>query len=267
MHADSEPGPRRARRLEGKIAQVTGAARGIGAASARRFVAEGARVLLTDADADAVRQAASALSPSGADAIATALDVTSEAAWERAVGTVRGAFGRLDVLVNSAGITLVKTIEETTLEEWRRVLDVNLTGTFLGTKAAIAAMKETGGGSIVNLSSVEGLVGNPHLPAYTASKAGVRLLSKSAALQCARAGYRIRVNSVHPGYIATPMTTDAISLAPNPSALEDRITRAHPLGRLGTADEVASGIVFLASDEASFITGTELVIDGGYSAQ
>ncbi len=255
-----------AARFRGKVALVTGAASGIGLATARMFHGEGARVVLTDLRGPAAQAAAAELSRSGDAAEGLRHDVVSEDDWRAAIRRALELFGRVDVVVNSAGVTLVKSIEETTLEEWRRVLEINLTGTFLGTKFAIEAMR-TGGGAIVNLSSVEGLVGNASLAAYTASKAGVRLLSKSAALHCAASGYGIRVNSVHPGYISTPMVHDAVGRVRDPDALEERLRRLHPVGRFGTAEEVAAGILFLASDEASFITGTELVIDGGYTAQ
>ncbi len=254
-------------RLEGKVALVTGAASGIGLATTRLFCREGARVQLTDIRGAQVTAAAEDLALTGAEAVAAAHDVTAEEGWREVLQQVEQTFGRVDVVVNSAGITLAKSIEETSLADWRRVMDINLTGTFLGTKLAIERMKHSGGGSIVNISSVEGIVGNPFLAAYNASKGGVRLLSKSAALHCARHGYGIRVNSVHPGYIATPMVDDEVGRAPRPEVVRQRLINAHPLGQLGTAEEIAAGILFLASDEAAFVTGSELVIDGGYTAQ
>lgn len=168
-------------------------------------------------------------------------------------------------MVNNAGIALGKTVEDTTLAEWRKVQEINLDGVFLGTKYGIEALRKSGGGSIVNLSSIEGLVGDPGLAAYNASKGGVRIFTKSAALHCAQAGYGIRINSVHPGYIWTPMVA---GLADSEQTEKyQRLVSLHPIGHLGEADDIAYGILYLASDESKFMTGSELVIDGGYTAQ
>ena len=248
-------------RLEGKSCLISGGAKGLGAAQARLFAREGARVALGDIlDADGERLVEE-LRASGADSLYVRLDVTSEADWERAVDAVMEQFGALDVLVNNAGIYNRAPVEETTLEEWERVMDVNSTGVFLGTKHAIPAMRRSGGGSIVNMSSVAGLVGSRTQTVYNASKGAVRLLTKSTAVQYAPAG--IRANSVHPGVIETDMINEVIRTE------EERATRMSltPIGRFGTPEDVANGVLFLASDEASYVTGAELVIDGGLTVQ
>lgn len=248
-------------RLEGKSCLISGGSKGLGAAQARLFAREGARVAVGDIrDSDGGRLV-DELRASGADALYVRLDVTSEADWESAVSTVMEEFGALDVLVSNAGIYNRAPVEETTLEEWERVMDVNSTGVFLGTKHAIPAMRRSGGGSIVNMSSVAGLVGSRTQTVYNASKASVRLLTKSTAVQYATAG--IRANSVHPGVIETDMINEVIRTD------EERAMRMSltPIGRFGTAEDVANGVLFLASDEASYITGAELVIDGGLTVQ
>lgn len=255
------------RRLADRIALVTGGARGIGLATARRFVAEGAaRVVLADIDAAAGSSAAS----SDPDHLEFAqLDVTDDAAWGALVDRLVARHGGLDVLVNSAGIAVVGTIESVTLEEWRRVQAVNVDGTFLGCRHAVRAMKPPGGrgGAIVNLSSVSGLVGGHNLAAYNASKGAVRLLTKSVALHCARARYGIRCNSVHPGFTETEMLGAlAGGAGRDPDALRERLRAGVPLGRNAEADEVAAMAAYLASDEAAFVTGAEFVIDGGVTA-
>jgi len=250
-------------RLEGKAALITGAASGIGRRTAERFVAEGARVAMTDLDAERLDEAATAL---GKAAIAIAHDVTSEDDWIAAFARAAEAFGRIDAVVNSAGTGKASDVEETTLEDWRRVMAVNADGTFLGCKHGVLAMKRSGGGAIVNLSSVSGLVGGHNLCAYNASKGAVRLLTKSVALHCARKGYNIRCNSVHPAFILTPMVEGLIARGRDPAATRAKLEAQIPLGRLGEAGEVADMIVYLASDEAAFVTGAELVIDGGLTA-
>ncbi len=256
-------------RVQDKVAIVTGAGSGIGLATAELLAQEGATVVLTDIDEGAVGALAAALNQSGASAIHFAHDVGDEDAWIRVIDQTLGQFGRLDVLVNNAGVALLRTVEETTLEEWRALMRVNLDGVFLGVKHGIMAMrcKAEPGGSIINLSSIEGLVGDPRLAAYNASKGGVRLLTKSAALHCARSGTGVRVNSVHPGFIWTPMVEQHVRNARNSEAEERGIANLHPLGRMGRPEEIAAGILYLASDESLFVTGAELVIDGGYTAQ
>ncbi|MEE8535312.1 MAG: glucose 1-dehydrogenase [Kiloniellales bacterium] len=251
-------------RLDGRIALITGGASGIGRATARRFVAEGARVVITDVnEADG----AAAADELGADGLFLAHDVTDEGAWEAVVARALEVFGRLDVLLNGAGVAgMDDDIDACTLTEWRRVLAVNLEGVFLGCRHGVRAMRQTGGGSIVNISSVLGLVGDHDCLAYSASKGGVRLLTKSVALHCARNGYNIRCNSVHPGYLETPMVMDELAAKADPEARLEEIVALHPLGRLGSPEDVANMILFLASDEASFVTGAEFTVDGGYSA-
>jgi 3(or 17)beta-hydroxysteroid dehydrogenase len=251
-------------RVEGKIAIVTGAASGIGRACAGHLAREGATVVLTDRDAAGGRAAAEAL---GAPHVFHALDVTDPAAWASVVDETVRALGRLDVLVNAAGIATLHDIERTTLDEWRLVNAVNGEGTFLGCQAAIRAMKATGGGSIINVSSVAGIVADPDMAAYCASKGAVRLLTKAVALHVARAGYGIRCNSVHPAFVNTPMVDAMIAAAGARGLTRAKLERAVPLGRIGEPDDVAHLVVYLASDESSFVTGAELVIDGGLSAR
>jgi 3(or 17)beta-hydroxysteroid dehydrogenase len=250
-------------RVEGKVALITGGASGLGRASATMLAAEGAKVTIADVNETGGREVAETIGPA---ALFVRLDVTDEASWIAAIEQTVEAFGGLDVLVNSAGVGVVKDVEQTTLEEWRFVNSVNLDGVFLGCKHAIGAMKVRGGGSIINLSSVSGLVGGHNLAAYNASKGGVRLLTKSVALHCARAGYNIRCNSVHPTFIDTPMVQEMIAAGRDPNKVRQSLERQIPLGRIGRPDEVASGIVYLASDESSFMTGTEFVLDGGITA-
>ena len=195
-------------------------------------------------------------------------DVASEADWRRVVDEILRRHGRLDVLVNNAGIVVIAPIEQETLEGWRRTQAVNMEGVFLGSREAVRAMKD-GGGSIVNISSIEGIVGGPMVPAYNAAKGGVRLLTKSVALHCAQQGYRIRVNSVHPGYVGTPLVTNALGALPpdQAAALHQDLLGRIPMGRLGEPREIANVVLFLASDESSYMTGSELVVDGGYTAR
>ncbi len=249
-------------RLAGKVVLISGGARGMGAAEARLFAREGAQVVLgdiLDAEGKAVEAEVNA---QGGKAVFVHLDVTREAEWEQAVALAVSRFGTLNVLVNNAGIGGASRVEDTTAEAWDRVLAVNAKGVFLGTKAAIPAMRQAGGGSIVNISSQLGLVGmDDSSPQYTASKGAVRLLTKTTALQYAREG--IRCNSVHPGPIVTPMTERRRA---EPDVYQRMLSRI-PLGRYGEPDEVAYAVLYLASDESSFVTGSELVIDGGWTAQ
>jgi NAD(P)-dependent dehydrogenase (short-subunit alcohol dehydrogenase family) len=247
-------------RLEENVALVTGAGGGIGSATARLFAEHGAGVVLADVDEEIGRRVAEEISGGGGRALFQPLDVTDPDAWRTAVGLAEQRFGRLDVLVNNAGIAGGPGLEDTTLEAWERMIAVNQTGVFLGMKHAVPALRRAGGGSIVNISSISGLVGLPGSPtAYTATKGAVRLLTKSAAIDLAADG--IRVNSVHPGRIQTAMT------ASQDAARIDFYRQNTPLGRSGTPEEVAYGVLYLASDEASFVTGSELVIDGGFTAR
>jgi NAD(P)-dependent dehydrogenase (short-subunit alcohol dehydrogenase family) len=250
----------KAGRLTGKSALITGAASGIGRATAALFHGEGARVAATDLNE-------AGLKALGEDADLTlAHDVTNEARWREVVDEVVAAFGRLDILVNSAGIAALGNIETTTLADFRKVNAVNAEGVFLGCREAVRAMKKRGG-SIVNLSSVAGIVGDASSFAYCASKGAVRLMTKSAALHCARAGYQIRVNSVHPSFAETPMVLEGIARARDPERIRAGLMRAAPMGRMGKPEEVANMILFLASGESSFTTGAEFTVDGGLTAQ
>ena len=251
-------------RLDGKVTLVTGAATGLGRAAAMRMTEQGARVVLTDILVDAGRDAAAEI---GAAARFEPLDVTRPEDWARAMDATLQVFGRLDVLVNNAGVVLLGDIESLSLEEWRQVHAVNLDGVFLGCQHGVDVMKRSGGGSIVNLSSVSGLVGGHNLAAYNSSKGGVRLLTKSVALYCARAGYGIRCNSVHPTFIETAMVQSMIDASPDPERTRDKLARQIPLGVIGEPDDVAHMIVYLASDESKFVTGAEFVVDGGVTAQ
>lgn len=246
-------------KLEGKVALISGGGRGQGAEEARVFAAEGASVVFGDLLDEEGRAVEREIAQRGGNARYVHLDVTSESDWKSAVSFAVETFGRLDVLVNNAGIVIPRVaIDERTEEEWDRVLDVNAKGVFLGTKHAIPAMRNGGGGSIINISSVAGIGQSTHQePAYAASKGAVRIFSKVTATQHAKD--KIRCNSVHPGPIDTEMLSSAMS---NPDVLAERLTRV-PLGRMGTVSEVVAGVVFLASDDSSYITGTELVIDGG----
>lgn len=251
-------------RVAGKVAVITGAASGLGAESARRLAREGAAVVLTDLAEAAGEALADSIAAGGASAVFVRHDVTDEGQWAAVVKTAADRFGRIDVLVNSAGVGSGEPLMEMSLEAWRRILSINLDGTFLGMRAVGPVMAQGGGGSIINLSSILGKVGQPGAAAYCASKGGVLMLSKAAALEWAPAG--IRVNSVHPGYIDTPMVAGALQRSENGNVLRDLLISRHALGRLGVPREIADGVVFLASDESSFMTGSELVIDGGYTA-
>lgn len=254
-------------RLSGKIAMITGAASGIGLATTRMFVSQGASVVMTDISAEAGAAAAGEIRDNGGSVDFVAHDVTSEASWIAAIGAARELHGRLDILVNNAGVGTGGSIEDATLEEWRQVHAVNADGPFLGCKHGIALMKESGdGGSIVNISSVAGIIGAPQLAAYCASKGSVRLLTKSVALHCARKGYGIRCNSVHPSYTDTPMVDGMVDQHHSPDRYRAALQGASPVGRLGHPDDIAGAILYLASDDAKFTTGAELVVDGGLTA-
>lgn len=249
-------------RLQGKVAIITGGARGQGAAEARLFAREGAKVVVGDLLDDLGKPVAAEIGAQGQDAVYLHLDVASAADWQRAVDTAEQRFGKVDVLVNNAAIVLRKDIEETTAADWDNIMEVNAKSVFLGTQAVIPAMRRAGGGSIINISSISGLVAiGP--PAYIATKGAVRLFTKSTAIQCA--ADNIRANSIHPGSVDTAMRRDGLTDA-TPEEIQARIDQI-PLGRVGTAEDIAYGALFLASDESSFMTGSELVIDGGYTAK
>ena len=246
-------------RLGGKVALITGAASGMGQSEAVIFAKEGAKVIVADVLEAEGKKVADSLG--GAGRFVT-LDVTSETAWERAVATAVSTFGKLDVLVNNAGISGTFDPDMLSTTAWDKLMDVNAKGVFLGMKTGIAAMQKTGGGSIVNISSISGFVGqNAVHMAYNASKGAVRIMTKTAAVQYAKDG--IRVNSVHPGFLP-PMRTSKASADPEWRA---KMLRAVPMRREGRVEEVAHAVLFLASDDASYITGTEIVVDGGYLAQ
>jgi NAD(P)-dependent dehydrogenase (short-subunit alcohol dehydrogenase family) len=252
-------------RVEGKVAIVTGAASGLGAAAARRLAAEGASVMLTDIAADAGRAVADQIAGAGGVAEFTRHDAASEEDWAGVMAATVERFGRLTVLVNNAGIAELQPLMTHEYAAWRRVMSVNLDGVFLGLRHAGPAIAEAGGGSVINISSIMGKVGFPGGAAYCASKGGVALLTKAAALEWAPLG--IRVNSVHPGFVETPMVTAVMPLMGNVNEVRDLLVSRHALGRLGAPSEIGDAVLFLASDESSFMTGSELVVDGGYTAQ
>jgi cyclopentanol dehydrogenase len=261
------------KRLLGKVAIVTGGASGIGAATARLFALHGAAVLLTDSNTTQGKTVATEIAEAGGTASFAEQDVRDEAGWAAIVAQAEKSYGRLDILCNIAGIsgrdpkmniqtshTAGPRLGEQTLEHWNKVMEINATGVFLGTKAAIPAMQRAGSGSIINISSICGIIGSHANAAYHASKGAVRIFSKAAAIQYAPD--KIRVNSVHPGFVDTPMTAPGHS---NPEVARKRL-EATPLGRFGTPDDIAAGCLYLASDESSWVTGSELVIDGGMTA-
>ncbi|MCB1744943.1 MAG: glucose 1-dehydrogenase [Gammaproteobacteria bacterium] len=265
-------------RLDGKVALISGAARGIGAATATRMAEAGARIMIGDILEERAQETLAAIRGAGGEVEFIKLDVTREADWQAAVEATVKRFGELSVLVNNAGAFNGRDIESSTLEDWNRLCSVNLTGVFLGTKLAAPALREaapryTQGSAIVNLASIAGLVGSQLDPLYSMTKGGVTTFTKSAALEFARKGYRIRVNSIHPGVIETDMGAQTfVARAANMSSNDVEQARSialstHPIGRLGTADDIAKGIVFLASEDSGFMTGAGLVVDGGLTAQ
>lgn len=252
-------------RLKDKVAFVTGGAVGMGRAFAVALAAEGARVVVADIAEEGGRQTAELLRGAGHNAIFVRHDVTEEASWEAALATAKAEFGRLDILVNNAGIAPGASVEDCSLNQWNKVLAVNLTGVFLGCKLSIPLMREAGGGSIINISSIWGIAADQVVVAYSASKAGVRGLTKSAALHCATEKTGIRVNSVHPGFVRTPMVEEGIgSLSPEAAQIyNSRTVDRIPMGRMGEPEDLTGVVLFLASDESRFMTGAELVVDGG----
>ena len=254
-------------RVAGKVALVTGAASGLGAETARRLAREGAQVVLSDRNHELGAEIALEITGDGGDALFVPHDVALEADWQAVIAATLARYGKLDVLINNAGIASNGgELMTHTLADWRTMMSINLDGVFLGMRYGGEAIAAGGrGGSIVNLSSILGKVGFPGAAAYCASKGGVLLLTKAAALDWAP--LNIRVNSVHPGFIETPMVANAIHESENANEMRDQLIAAHALGRLGMPREIADAMIFLASDESSFMTGAELVIDGGYTAR
>lgn len=244
-------------RLAGKVALITGAARGIGRAAAERFHGEGAVVIVADIDPAARGMG---------NEPPVLLDVTSDEQWRTVTDGIIARHGRLEVLVNNAGIVRMGSIEDISDDDWRATQRINVDGVFLGCRHGVRVMKATGG-AIINMSSVSGIVGGHNLLAYNASKGAVRLLTKSVALHCARKGYGLRCNSVHPAFVETGMLDEIVGKARDPAAARGKLGSAIPLGRTATVEEMASLLVYLASDESAFVTGSEMVIDGGLSAQ
>ena len=254
-------------RLQDKVALVTGGGAGLGEATAKRFAEEGAVVVVTDINADTAAGVAQEINASGGRATSRQQDVTDEELWVTVVNEIVGNHGELHVLVNNAGIALTGNVEDTTVSDWRATQAVNGESVFLGTRAAIGVMKDSGG-SIINISSIEGIVGEAHAAAYNYSKGGVRIFTKSAALHCAAESYPIRVNSVHPGFILTAMLEEGIASMPEAvqQEMSHRLERDIPLGgAMGEPIDIANACLFLASDESKYMTGSELIIDGGYT--
>lgn len=253
-------------RVQGKVALVTGAGMGLGRATSLLLASEGAKVAITDIEEELARRTAEEIGKAGGEALFQRHDVSDPDDWAAAVASVEEKFGRLDVLVNNAGIAIARNVEDTTLAEWRRTMAINLDGVFFGCQAGIGSMKKTGGGSIVNLSSIDGIIGEADLAAYCASKGGVRTLTKAVAVHCAEKRYGIRCNSIHPGYIWTPQTENYLR---DLGRLEEERAKAlsrHPIGFLGEPNDIAYMVLYLASDESKFVTGAEMVVDGGYLA-
>ena len=249
-------------RVEGKVALVTGAASGLGAAIAERLAQEGATVVVADVDRAGGEAQAQRM---GNATVFLALDVTSEDDWRMAVDATVERHGRLDILVNNAGITLMGSVESISLADFRKTLEVDLIGPFLGCRTAIPALAKSGRGSIVNISSMAGLKAGPDLAAYNAAKAGVTLFTKSVALHCAREKNGVRCNSVHPGVIRTPILDKVLAQVPNPEATMAGFVAAHPIGYIGEPADIANIVLYLSSDESKFATGAEFVVDGGSS--
>lgn len=245
-------------RLDNKVAIITGGNSGIGFAAAKRFIREGAKVAITGIADESGKNAAKEL---GKNAMFIHQDVSKQDQWEPVFKEVESKFGPVNILVNCAGIGVTNDIEHITFDQWHQELSINLDGTFLGTHYAVLHMKNNGGGSIVNISSILGRIGDPNTVAYNASKGGVKMMTMSAALYCAEKHYNIRINTVNPAYIKTPMVDQ------NMSDKIPELIKLHPMGRLGKPEEVANMILFLASDESSFSTGHEYFVDGGYTVQ
>jgi 3(or 17)beta-hydroxysteroid dehydrogenase len=263
--------------LEGRVALVTGAARGIGAAIAEKLAAAGALVHLTDRDIAQAEAKSAEISAAGAASRALELDVSEPQSWQATLSEIERSAGDLDILVNNVGLTMSKSIEDTTIEDWRLLMRVNLEGPFIGTKAALPLMKKSAlrtpyGGSIINVSSISGIVGTANLACYTATKGGLRYFSKSAALEFAKAGYKIRVNTIHPG-LTEGASANALFKASVDAGVcgsmdeaKKMWTSRYPVNRMAHPTDIAAGVLFLASDASNFMTGTEMIMDGGLTA-
>lgn len=256
-------------RLDNKVAIITGSAEGIGKATAKLFAEEGAKVVIADINETKGKKAVSEIQQAGGEATFILLNVTQEENWKSLMEMTVQKYGKLNVIVNNAGISRAKDIESTTLEDWNAIMGVNSTGVFLGTKYAIEAMKNNGElCSIINRSSIDGQIAESGLFAYCASKGAVTILTKSAALCCGEKGYKIRVNSVHPGYIHTALTEEeAKGYGLEPEAYFEKVGKQHPLGCIGEPIDIAYIDLYLASDESKWTTGAEFVVDGGWTAQ
>ncbi|MEM1263225.1 MAG: glucose 1-dehydrogenase [Pseudomonadota bacterium] len=249
-------------RVKNKVALVTGAAQGLGAAIAAKLAAEGATVIATDINTDTLKATVAAI---GEPTTGLGHDVTSDADWQRVLDTIDAQHGRLDILVNNAGIAVMGNIVDETPERWRQVHAIDLDSVFIGCRAALPLLEQSGAASIVNVSSISGVVAGHNTAAYNSAKAAVTHLSKSIALHCARAANGVRCNSIHPAFVDTPILDSLASSVPR-DAVVDKLARQIPLGRIGSPDDVAWAVLYLASDESAFVTGTELRIDGGLSA-
>ena len=253
-------------RVEGKVAIVTGAASGLGLASSKKLIQEGARVVLTDINQQALETIKEHLSEFSETQYSTEyLDVTSEESWQEILEKVELEYGKINILINSAGISLGSDIVSTDFEVWKKVHQVNLDSVFLGCKYAIPKIATYGSGSIINLSSISGIVAGWNTAAYNSSKAGVRLLTKSVALYCAKKGYDVRCNSIHPAFVNTPIL-DPIKQAFGDDEAVRKLARQIPMNKIGDTDDVAYAVLYLASDESKFMTGSEIILDGGLSA-
>lgn len=254
-------------RLKGKVAVISGSASGIGRASAKLFAEEGAKVVVADIQEELGAAVVKEIKDAGGEAIFVKLDVRKEEDWKNAFNTAISKYGKVNICVNNAGISDAKDIEATSLEDWNRIMDINSTGVFLGTKYAIEAMKNNGeNNSIVNRSSIDGQIAEAGLCAYCASKGSVRILTKAAALACGEKKYKIRVNSVHPGYIATPLTeVEAAGYGLAPEEYFKKVGAMHPIGFIGEPIDIAYIDLYLASDESRWVTGAEFTVDGGFT--
>lgn len=261
-------------RVKDKVAIITGAGGSLGRAQALLLAKEGAKIVVTDIKEIGGKKVVEEIKKDGGEAIFIKHDVTSESEWINVIQKTLAEFGKLSILVNNAGVMIRKSIEDTSLEEWQWIMRVNMEGVFLGTKHAIGAMKKSGGGSIINISSFAGIVATVDTSSYNASKAAVRLFTKAAALECSKAGYdyNIRVNSVHPGLVLTPMVDAEIKKEASTTGNKYEAVKKiredwHPIGHMGEPQDIAYAVLYLASDESKFATGTELVVDGGFTAR